>query len=310
MSKTASTKTHWCIVSADDHGPDWSPNAAPEGQRAPAQYCSLVESATPLQTAIARAARLTSINHVMVTALEEYRQYWEPALWPIRPENRFVGDSRAASLLTGAAALLAIAKVSPSSVVTILPARCHVTRGYILETTIDQARFVLPSISEGVITLGMMDMEEAFDEDYLVASRAPVGGGYLVQGFARRPTPWIARHLKRQGALVASGIMVGYAGAFAAHISKHWPGLTRKLDHLVEGAKVAETECEIQRRLQDGVPKAVLSSLRWNPPSFPQRAFRVRGCGWTGLKTARAVEAISTHFSTDDRGISEESCNV
>jgi mannose-1-phosphate guanylyltransferase len=285
-------------VVADDHGPEWAPLMNVEESPAPAQYSRLGESLTLLQRALRRAARIAPAPHVMVTALDEYRNYWEPSLWCVRPQNRFVGDNRAASLLTGAAALLSITTASPSSVVTILPARCYVVREYLLRLALEHALSMLPRVSEGVATLGMVDMNEGIDEDYLVCARAGLGPGLVVDGFAHRPTAWVARRLKNQGAMIASGIMVGYAGAFAAHISKHWPGLTLKLTQLVAAASAAGEECEVPMLLQAGVPKHVLRSLRWNPPSFPQRVFCVRGCGWSGLKSAQAVERISTWIST------------
>jgi mannose-1-phosphate guanylyltransferase len=290
-------KTHWCIVVADDHGPEWAPTANVEDSPAPAQYSRLGERSTLLQRALNRAALVAPAARVMITALEEYRQYWEPALWCVRPQNRFVCGNRAASLLTGAAALLSITTASPSNVVTILPARCYVAREDVLRLAINHALSMLPRVSEGVATLGMVDMFEGIDEDYLVSARGKAGPGLAVEGFAHRPTAWVARRLRHQGAMVASGIMVGYAGAFAAHISKHWPGLTLKLTQLVAGACAAGEECEVPMGLQAGVPKHVLRSLRWNPPSFPQRAFCVRGCGWSSLKSAQAVERVSTWIS-------------
>jgi mannose-1-phosphate guanylyltransferase len=289
---------HWCIVVADDHGPEWAPVTNVEESPAPAQYSRLGESSTLLQRALRRASRIAPAPHVMVTALDEYRDHWESALWCVRPQNRFVGDNRAASLLTAAAALLSITTASPSSIVTILPARCYVAREDVLRLALEHVLSMLPRVSEGVATLGMVDMNEGIDEDYLVCARAGTGPGLIVDGFARRPTAWIARRLKNQGAMVASGIMMGYAGAFAAHISEHWPGLTLKLTQLAATASAAGEECEVPMALQAGVPKHVLRSLRWNPPSFPQRAFCVRGCGWSGLKSAQAVERMSTWIST------------
>ena len=300
MSVMASRESRWCVVSADDHGPEWAPAFTTDCQRAPVQYTRMAGSTTLLQMALHRAAQLACPGQTMVTALDDYRPFWEPAVWHIRPENRFIGETRAASLLTGAAALLAIAHASPSNIVTILPARCHVEREYLLEMALEQACFMLPGIHEGVLTFGMVDIGDPIDEDYLIASRAVDGAGFEVRGFARKPAPWVARHLKQQGAMVASGIMIGYAGAFAAHVSRHWPGLTHRLDTLHDRSRAAGSECEVTLSLQDGVPKAVLGSLRWNPPSFPQRAFRVRGCGWTGLKTQRAVKAFTEYLATSD----------
>jgi len=215
----------------------------------------------------------------------------------VRPENRFVGENRATSLLTGAAALLAIARLSPSNMVTILPARCYVAQEWILRAALERAPSILPGVREGVVTLGMVDIDEGIDEDYLVVDRARTGAGFTVQGFARRPTSWTARLLVQQGAMVASGIMIGYAGVFAAHISKHWPGLTHVLARHGAAAAAAGSEFELPMDRQRAVSKLTMKSLGWSPPMFPQRAIPVFGSGWSGLRTQCAVERVATYSS-------------
>jgi mannose-1-phosphate guanylyltransferase len=298
FTRSRTQKTRWCIVVADDHGPEWAPATRIGEPPSPVQYSRLGESSTLLQRALQRATRIAAPSRVMLTALDEYREYWEPSVRFITPERRFVCGNRAASLLTGAAALLSIAAASPSSVVTVLPARCYVFQEWILSAAIELGLLRLPSVAEGVVTLGMVDANDGIDEDYLLAGRSPTGPGLVVRGFARRPTSWVARHLREQGAMIASGIMIGYAGAFAAHISKHWPGLTLKLLNLINTASSAGMECEVPMELPRGVPKPAMKSLLWQPPSFTQRAFCVRGCGWSGLKSAHAVARVSAFLAT------------
>jgi hypothetical protein len=76
-------------------------------------------------------------SQVMVTVLEEYREFWEPSLWFVRPEHRFVCEGRAESTLTASAAVLKIADASPSNVVIIAPARVHVLRESILAAALE-----------------------------------------------------------------------------------------------------------------------------------------------------------------------------
>jgi hypothetical protein len=83
--------------------------------------------------------------------------------------------------------------------------------------------------------------------------------------------------------------MIGYAGVFAAHISKNWPSITNKLSQVISTAAAIGEECEIASSLNRGVPLAVLHSLRWHPPAFPQRAFSVLSSGWSGLKSPRSI---------------------
>ena len=47
--------------------------------------------------------------------------------------------------------------------------------------------------------------------------------------------------------------------------------------------------------LQRGVPSSTMKSLRWNAPTFPQRAIPVVGSGWSGLRTQRAVGRVATY---------------
>jgi mannose-1-phosphate guanylyltransferase len=250
---------------------------------------------TPLQKALHRATAVAPASQVIVTAFAGYRTLWEPSVWFVRPERRFVGDSATASQQSSAAAILSVAACSPSHVIIILPARCYVAHELILRRAINRALLELPGIPEGVVTLGMLDLEEGIDEDYLVVGRPRAGRGLRVDAFARRPTAWIARHLWQQGALVASGIMIGYAGVFAAHVSKSWPGISKQLARMGSIAAEAGAECKIASSSGCGVPPRVLQSLRWCPPAFPQRVFGVYRSGWSGLRSPRSVAHV-THF--------------
>ncbi len=295
-------KSHWCIVIADDHAPDWVAYGAPELLPAPVQYGSLGGSATLLHLALQRAASIAPTSQILVTALEEYRNQWEPILWSVRPEMRFVSDKCTYQLLTSAAAILSIARVSPFGIVTILPARCYVGHEWILRQALRRVASELPHIPERVATLGMVDIDEGVDEDYIVVGRARTGCSLAVDGIARRPTAWVARHLRRQGALVSSGIMIGYAGVFAAHILKNWPGISERLTTLVATAGAAKLECEIPKDLQHRIPASVLKSLRWQPPGFPQQVFAVYESGWSGLKSQYAVARIAEFVSNRTDG--------
>jgi mannose-1-phosphate guanylyltransferase len=281
------TKELWCIVVADEHGAGCP--IGTEHDRSPAQYCSLGREATPMRRALHRAASIAPSSQIILTALEEYREYWEPAAWFIRPDKRFVGDNRWASQLSSAAAVLSVAARSPSSIVTILPARCHVADEAVLSRAVTYALSQLPGVPEGAVTLGMLDAEIGLDENYLIVSPARIGRGLAIDGFARRPVAWVARHLKSHGALVASGIMIGYAGVFASHISMNWPGISHKLAALSEAAEIAGEECDVPASLDRNVPKSILNSLRWHPPAFKQRVFAVCRSGWSSLNSPQAV---------------------
>jgi hypothetical protein len=284
----------WCIVVADDHGPEYVPSVAGAVKSSPVQYCGFGEPTTLLQRALHRARQIAPAAQIVVTVREENRERWESALWFIRPENRFISNSRTIAPLTTAAALLSIAADSMANVVTILPARCYVANEWILCTAINQLQRLLPKIPEGVGTLGMIDIEDGIDENYLVPFETRLGPGHAVQAMARRPAEWVARHLKQHGAMVASGILTGYARVFAMHASRRWPGLTRSLIRVMRVAANGEKRFHADEHPE--MSRSVLRSLRWWPPTFPQRALRVYRCGFRGLQTARAVARVSEAY--------------
>jgi hypothetical protein len=288
----------WCVVVADHHAPEWVAYEALDLHSAPVQYGRLGASSTLLHGALRRAASIAPASQILVTALEEYRNRWEPILWCVRPEMRFVGDKPTNSVLTTEAAILAIARISPSSIVMILPARCYVGHEWILREALKQVELELPHVPEGVVTLGMVDIDEGVDEDYMMVGRALNGRGLQVRGIARRPTAWVARHLRRQGAVVASGIMLGYASVFAAHMVRHWPEITHRLTNLLVVAAAGQRECRIPSGLQDRMSGSALKLPKWNPPTLPQRVFPVCDCGWSGLKSAHAVARIADFLAS------------
>jgi hypothetical protein len=228
----------------------------------------------------------------MITAFEDYRNLWEPSAWCIRPDKRFICEGPRGLQLSVAAAILSVAARSTSDIITILPARCHVAHESILRRALNYALAELPGIPEGAVTLGMLDPEEAVDEDYLLVGQARAGRALRVDGFARKPVPWVARRLRQHGALVASGILIGYAGVFAAHISKHWPGVSKKLTQLIATAALRGEECKIPSVANKGEPPALPECLRWRPSAFRQRVIGVCHSGWSGLKSPRAVARL------------------
>jgi mannose-1-phosphate guanylyltransferase len=298
----------WCVVVADDHGLGWPIGS--DSDRRPVQYRRLGQEATPLQRALRRAALIAPASQILLTALQEYRHCWESAAWFIRPQRRFIGDNRWGSRLSSAAAILSVAARSPSHVVAILPARCYVADEAVMNCALKHALSELPGAPEGVVTLGMLDREEGVDENYLIVSPARAGRGLTVDGFARRPVAWVSRHLKSHGALVASGIMIGYAGVFAAHISKTWPGFSRKLTMLSQKGEMAGEECDVPTYLDRNITKSALNLLRWSPPGFKQRVFAVCRSGWSGLNSPQAVTRMLDFLSTESRHTATQSYSL
>jgi len=283
------SKANWCIVVADDYGPDAPGRKRSEIDHAPVHYRHLDASGTLLQRALHRALSVAPATQVLLTADEECRELWESSTWPVRPARRFIGANRHGACLTAAAAALHVAQKAATAVITILPARSYVAHEAILRRALTQAIEQLPRIPEGVVTLGMLDMENSCGEDYLTLERPAKGEALIVGGLARRPLSLAAQPLRRQGALVASGILIGYAGALTAPLAKHWCAVAGKLYALA--AEPAE-ECKVPPDLVHELPRGVFRSHPWHPAAIPQRVIPVCRSGWSSLKSPQSIERV------------------
>jgi hypothetical protein len=286
----------WCIVVADDGASDWvASEDAAHWVPAPVQYCGLGEPTTMLQKALHRARRVAHATRIMVTAAEVHRSHWQSALWFLPNERRFLSESPGWSSLTTAAAVLSIAARAPSAVVTILPARCYVDDEWTLTVALSTVLSNMSSAANGVATLGMAGGASAVDEDYLLVEKTPDGGPTVpVSVTARRPMDWVARHLVARGALVASGIYVGHADMLAAMLYKYWPKLTHQLLRHLARSFAHGVENRLPASLVDEALRGAPHSFWKHPPWMPLRALRVAHCGWSSLRSERAIDKITT----------------
>jgi hypothetical protein len=291
---SARTSTRWCIVVADAVAPDWPVAGATDAQSAPVQFCGIGEPTTMLQKSLHRARRIAHANRILVTGAEVHRAHWQPALWFVRTEHRFVSESPGWSALTTAAAVLSIAARDPFASVTILPARSYVADEWTLTVALHAALTKMSSVGDGVVTLGMGSSGSEVEEDYLMLGEQLERRLMMpVSGTARRPLDWVAPHLVARGALVASGIYVGRAEVLVARLYKYWPKLTHELVRSLTRTFAPGVENRLAPGLMAEALRTAPQSFWKHPPWTPLRALRVASCGWSSLRSKRAIEQIA-----------------
>src|ERR1700679_3182187 len=287
------THARWCIVVADAAGPTRRVAEQSRSNGVPIQYCGLGEPTTMLQKALHRAVRLSAAARVLATAAEVHRTHWQGALWCVRPEHRFVSECPGWSALTTASAVLWIAARAPSALVTILPARCYVADEWTLAVALHGALYERPLAVDDVVTLGMTTTESVIDEESLTLCASvgrPTGTVPVSRSDSRSSS---AEGSDQRGALIASGIYIGYAGTLAMQLYKYWPPLTHELLRQLAGSLDSGGERRVPPRL---AREALLAEPRryWDrPPWAPRQVFRVNPCGWSGLRSTRAIERIA-----------------
>jgi hypothetical protein len=100
--------------------------------------------------------------------------------------------------------------------------------------------------------------------------------------------------------MVASGILVGYAGVFAAHLSKYCPGLAAQLEQASAAAADTGNECDVALLELPRLPRLALRALAWRPPILRQRALCVWSSGWNGLRSPRSIERLVRHYGVEE----------
>lgn len=285
----STSQTRCCIVVASDERSErliGGLNQRPQNS----QQAAIVKEGF-LRQASLRARRIASPANVLVSASEEDRIVWAGPLWFTKSANRFISDRGVPTSLSTAAAVLSVSASAPSCLVTILPSDFWVARESVLAEAIEKVLTALQWVPGTVATLGMSDTHPGTDEDYLIVGPASSQTGAAIQAKANRPGHSAAKQLLKEGALVASGILLGQAQAFAARIQKYWPHLAREL----ASATASDHSPEAEHRLASGayqhISRSVMSSLRLSPPTFPMRAFRVQGSGWCSRKPLNDVQS-------------------
>src|SRR5271156_1042092 len=195
-----------------------------------------------LRQASLRARRMVSPANVLVSASEEDRIVWAGPLWFTKSANRFISDRGVPTSLSTALAVLSVAARSPSCLVTILPSDFWVARESVLTEAIESVLTALRRVPDTVATLGMSDTHPGTEEDYIIVGPGSSQMGAAIQAKADRPRPPAAKQLFDEGALVASGILLGQARAFAARIHKYCPQLVRELTDIVGSVSAPEAE--------------------------------------------------------------------
>ena len=306
------TDAPWCIVVADAAAPTWR---IPEKKHwAPVQYCGFGQPTTMLQKALHRALRVVSAaRRVLVTTDEAHRFHWEGALWFVRPEQRIVSAHPGWSGLSIASAVLWISARAPFAKVTILPARCYVADEWTLTVALHRALYERPLAVDDIVTLGMTTDELGIDENYLMTRESNGGPTSSVSISSLESQRWAAREFARKGALIASDIFIGYASTFAALFYKHWPVLTHALLRQLADSLQHDGEKRIPPKLREDALREAPRPFWDRPPWNAQQIFRVKPCGWSGLRSKRAILRIACPKAIIESGASRrlmpsESC--
>ena len=148
-----------------------------------------------------------------------------------------------------------------------------------LAEAIEKAFGQLQAMPESAATLGMIDSHPGGEEDYLVVGPRHAQKRAAIQARINRPERRLAKQLISEGAMVASGILLGYAQAFAARIDKYWPHLAQELIHALEKDPAAEVERKFSAFAYRQIPRWPCTRCGCFP-DISRAGFPVQGSDW------------------------------
>jgi hypothetical protein len=174
-----------------------------------------------------------------------------------------------------------------------------------LTVALHRALYERPWIDDDVVTLGMAAVEPAIDEDYLMV-RASDGRPTATDPVASEELGrWVAEEVEGRGAFIASGIYIGYAGTLAVLLYEHWPTLTHTLLRQLAGSRNGVGEWRVPPGLAREALREAPQQFWDHPPWVAEQVFRVKPCGWSGLRSTRAIARIARPYRNPQNAIAE-----
>ena len=238
-----------------------------------------------LRQASQRARQIAAPANIGFCAREDDRATWEGPLWFTRPENRFLFDSTMPAPIAAAAVMLKLAQSAPCRPIVLLPTNYWIAKESVLRDAIELALWSLPRFPNGIATLGMADTHADSEEDYLVLGQGNGHTGAVIHAYVRKPGAMAAKQLKAEGAVVASGILIGYSHSFAAHIRRLWPRQASALIGASHPNDVFPRKCCFPAA--EPVSSISMGEIRLTAPVFPCARLECKAA--VGANRSRAI---------------------
>lgn len=257
-----------------------------DGTIIPKQYCSFKSPQSMLQHTIARACRLVTLDRVVPIVAAKHRQWWEPELATLLPENIVVQPKNRGTAVGILLPLLHVRKQNPSARVVILPSDHYVVNEGLLKNALLKAISTITIKSEDIVSMGITAETADTEYGWVVPAEMKNGDDGLrkVGSFVEKPPLELAELLLQQGALWNSFMLAGNVSAFINFYERTCPDLLNQFPHDLAPEKIDA--------LYETLPTIDFSHDLMEKNADYLRVYPVPACGWSDLGTPEKIVCL------------------
>ena len=276
----------WAVVLAGGEGTRVAALTRGNAKEAvPKQYRSFGRSEPMVRWAVRRAQSLVPPSRVVVVVTEGHREYWEPELTDLPPENIIVQPRNRG---TAAGILLPVLEIffrsRRTAELVFLPADHYVAAEGVLRESLVQAIQAARAEDRPVVLLGMSSEEPDTDLGWILPLPGPER--VRVAAFVEKPDAETAAELLRLGALASSFMLAAQASRLLELYATTLPNLLNAFVPVI----LDGSDPKALSALFDQIPRLDFSKdvLECCPGGLA--VLSVPPCGWIDIGSPSRVE--------------------
>ena len=286
----------WAIVLAAGDGARLGALARDAaGTRVPKQFCTFDGRNSMVRWAVNRAARVVSMDRIVVVVARKHRKWWQKELSKLPSSNVVVQPSNRGTAVGLLLPLLEIVRRDRHAGLVILPSDHYVADEALLSPSIDAAIRRMQRGSSRLFLLGMEPTDAAREYGWIVPVGGPPDLVQEVAAFVEKPSRKTALELRGQGALLNSFILVGTGQTFLDMYARFAPRLLERFRRWRNLAPQAAELNELYRNL----PSCDFSTEILQRCCRFSTLVRVPECGWMDIGTPQRLGAFRQQQDRD-----------
>jgi mannose-1-phosphate guanylyltransferase len=270
-----------------------------KGLAVPKQFCSLRRGASLLQSALERAAAITSSERICAVVAADHRKWWSAQLESLPTDNIFVQPRNRGTANGILFPLLKILQRDPDARILLLPSDHHVRDEETLSESISVAATRSRSPSPEIVLMGLRPRNPDPELGYIVPGPDRGGGYREVEQFIERPLPAIARQLIDRGALWNAFIIAADAPALLKLFERRSPDIVDALSEIISAPTDHLSRERRLFELYEALPTRDFSRQILPGHEHRLRVLPVPECGWSDLGTPRRVAEVLSELEDD-----------
>jgi mannose-1-phosphate guanylyltransferase len=293
--------TSWAVLLAGGHGTRLLPlTRRISGGDRPKQFCPIFGNKTLLALTRARMAPIVSPEKTLFAVVESHRRFFETELADVNPSQIVVQPTNRGTSAAVVYSLLRIARTDPGAIVAFFPTDHYFADETVFFQGVELACEMVRRHPEFLVLMGatpeVADADYGWIEPGLCVGNTPATSLFRVNRFWEKPSPSVADELHKNGCLLNTFVMMGYAGTFLELIRSAIPEMLRAFAPLAEQST---SETKIAQLVYRKFVSGDFSHQVLGTCADRLLVLRLADAGWSDLGTEGRVEAVRARYHFD-----------